>query len=161
MIFWRTSQSGGRATFRKKKGKSTTASHCGDITAVDPIGKPLTDLITFELKKGYRTTTPFAMIDKLTRHKAPEFEEFVVQARTAAHAAGTPHWAIIHARTSRREMIYLDQTLFDGLADLGVKFERPGVLFLTWVGKEKVSFTGMPFDSFLSIVTPEHIKALL
>ena len=45
-IFWRSSQSGGRATTRAKKGKKTAASY-GDITALDNRGEPFTDLFCF------------------------------------------------------------------------------------------------------------------
>ena len=51
-IFWRSSASGARATMRKKGGKST-ANSVGDIMALDPIGQPLLDTFTIEVKRGY------------------------------------------------------------------------------------------------------------
>lgn len=51
-IFWRTAGSGGRATVRGKRGRRTSKQHCGDIAALDDQGRALTDLITFELKRG-------------------------------------------------------------------------------------------------------------
>src|SRR3954464_11883516 len=62
-VFWRTSQSGGRATSRTKKGKKTKNSY-GDICAVDPIGQPLLDLITFEVKRGYNKDSFTDLLDK-------------------------------------------------------------------------------------------------
>lgn len=52
-IFWRTAGSGGMATNRKRSAKKRTAEQYGDIQAVDPIGKPLTDFFLMELKRGY------------------------------------------------------------------------------------------------------------
>jgi hypothetical protein len=46
-LFWRSSNSGGRATMNKKKILSNIA---GDICAIDAVGAPLTDKWFFELK---------------------------------------------------------------------------------------------------------------
>jgi len=51
-IFWRSTQSGGRATTRAKKGVST-ANSSGDICYLDVVGKPFIDKIILELKRGY------------------------------------------------------------------------------------------------------------
>ena len=51
-IFWRTSTSGARATVRAKKGLETPNSY-GDVCAIDPLGIPLMDLVSIELKRGY------------------------------------------------------------------------------------------------------------
>ena len=51
-VFWRTSQSGGRATERKKKGKTTAGSY-GDMMSVSKVGKPFEDIFVMEFKKGY------------------------------------------------------------------------------------------------------------
>lgn len=55
-IFWRSSQSGGRATERSKKGKKTAGSY-GDITALDPIGHRFLEIFCIELKRGYTKDT--------------------------------------------------------------------------------------------------------
>lgn len=51
-VFWRTSQSGGRATQRMKSGKRTADAY-GDIGAERDSGRPLTKDTFFELKRGY------------------------------------------------------------------------------------------------------------
>ena len=51
-VFWRTSQSGGRATTRMKKGKRTADAY-GDVGAERNEGRPLTQDTFFELKRGY------------------------------------------------------------------------------------------------------------
>jgi hypothetical protein len=48
-LYWRSAMSGGRATVRGKKGKDTN-NQLGDITAVDPLGFPLTDRFVVECK---------------------------------------------------------------------------------------------------------------
>ena len=55
-VFWRTSQSGGRATQRAKSDLKTAYSY-GDITFIDPIGKPFCDLLVLEAKRGYTNTS--------------------------------------------------------------------------------------------------------
>ena len=52
-VFWRTSNSGGRYTVRKKTGVDTYHQD-GDICDVDPIGKPFCDKFVLELK-AYKT----------------------------------------------------------------------------------------------------------
>jgi hypothetical protein len=51
--FWRTSSSGARATSRKKVNKDVQVDDFGDLKAESPMGKPLTDFFTIELKTGY------------------------------------------------------------------------------------------------------------
>jgi hypothetical protein len=48
-LFWRSAMSGGRATVRTKKGRTTASGH-GDITAVTPEGNVLTDHFVIECK---------------------------------------------------------------------------------------------------------------
>jgi len=48
-LFWRSAMSGGRATVRRKKGRTTASGH-GDITAVTPYGNILTDHFVIECK---------------------------------------------------------------------------------------------------------------
>lgn len=50
-LFWRSSQSGGRATFNVKRGKKHKSSaHAGDIVATHPLGHCLTERFLFECK---------------------------------------------------------------------------------------------------------------
>ena len=52
-LFWRTSASGARATMRRKANKDVQADDFGDLKAESPLGKPLTDFFSIELKTGY------------------------------------------------------------------------------------------------------------
>lgn len=57
VAFWRTAGSGGRATSRRKGKKETNLEDFGDIKADAPIGKPLIDFFSIELKTGYAKKT--------------------------------------------------------------------------------------------------------
>ena len=50
--FWRSQSSGGRATQRTKKIKTTQGQY-GDVCATSVNGEALTNLLCIELKKGY------------------------------------------------------------------------------------------------------------
>ena len=49
-LFWRSSQSGGRATTLRKKGENLSV-HAGDIAAIDEVGKPFIDRFFVECKR--------------------------------------------------------------------------------------------------------------
>jgi len=53
VAFWRTAGSGGRATNRRKGNRENNLEDFGDIKADSPIGKPLIDFFSIELKTGY------------------------------------------------------------------------------------------------------------
>jgi hypothetical protein len=165
VIFWRTSQSGGRATARARKGKKAAKAHCGDLYAVDEEGAPLTRLVTFELKRGYSESHPFQTFDKPSDQGPTEFEGFLAQTHQAAWRAGTPHWALIHRRDYKEAMIYADAQLTEDLCNLGCWFPRPwfsaAVNVLTGDGEDiKLSYSGMRLDAFLATCTAEHFRTL-
>lgn len=165
-VFWRSSQSGGRATTRAKSGK-TTRGHCGDITAVDGRGRKFTKLITVELKRGYNRVDPIHLIDRTPKMAQQGFEAFLEQAMSAASRANTPYWMIIHKRDMRADMVYIPKMLFDDLEDLESQFSRIVTfevpLKKVTVGKVKVyqqQFVGMSLLDFLSGVKPTRMIEL-
>ena len=103
-VFWRTSTSGARATSRSKKGKSTFGQY-GDIQATDPIGQPLIDLCTIEIKKGYFKHTYFDLMDKLSSETKQPYRQFIQQARDQQKEAKTFSWLLITARDRKKSMI--------------------------------------------------------
>lgn len=100
--FWRSSQSGGRATQRAKVGKSTLNS-AGDLCAQCAEGQKLLDLTTWELKRGY----PKVSIADIFEKKKGGFHEFLEQAEKSASLAGTPAFAVIHKRDRRDAVVYI------------------------------------------------------
>jgi hypothetical protein len=108
-VFWRSSQSGGRATTRRKAGKSTFGSY-GDIAAVDPIGRPLLDKITLELKRGYSKTSFSEVFDRTNKTLQGTFESFLEQAITQAQEAKT-EWMLITQRDQHHALCFYPWTL--------------------------------------------------
>lgn len=158
VLFWRTSQSGGRATSRKKKGKETNKAHCGDISALGKKGSILTRLITFELKNGYPAATMMDLLDLPRRETL--FTKFVQQAIKAMLSAKTPFWALIHHRNRREVLIYFPRSLFNALRERSVFCEPPNPSPFAWMNCKKMKICVTTFDLFLSQVSPKVIKQM-
>ena len=162
-IFWRTSGSGATATRRAKFGRKTT-HHCGDVCAVDPIGYPLTELITFELKRGRGYTGKGVTLSDLIDAKKPqELEAWIEQARRSSVNAGTPYWMIVHRRDQRESVVYYPAELYDELRQRGanrmVPFVRARLTFMLGV-PVKVALVVTTLEQWFRHVTPDHIRAL-
>jgi hypothetical protein len=102
-FFWRSAGSGGRATNRAKKGKSTMNA-CGDLRAECSEAQKLLDLITIEIKEGYGDACVADIWEKKTKGG---FHAFIRQAREAASRAGTIYYAVIHKRNYCQRIIYI------------------------------------------------------
>ena len=144
-VFWRSATSGARATVRFRKGKRT-AGGCGDICALDPIGEPLLDVMTIEVKRGYSRFTIFDLIDRSPSVGPQRWEQWIEQAERESQENGSFAWAIIFKRDFRQAMICLPYRL---ARELEVKrlLRYEGFVFLT-------------FRSFLESVKPSAIKHL-
>lgn len=155
-LFWRTSQSGGRATTRAKKGK-TTRAHSGDICALDHVGAPLTELITIEAKRGYNKATIHDCLDKGSKAKKQMYEEFIIQAKDAAERAKTPYWMVIHKRDRREPVCSIPFYLFKKLG-----FDMVGMGNCTAASDicNEVVYS-FPFADFLNQAEPNDIRLLL
>lgn len=156
-IFWRTSQSGGRATQRKKFGKETFGSY-GDIAAVDPLGAPLLKLFTIELKRGSSHGSPGDLLDFKDDNKCHPWMKCLQQTIKSRVCAGSFGWMMVCRRDRRRAMVYMDK---DTAMDLNLfaKFlNRPHVTrFHMRCQDYCVRFVGLPLDSFLARVSPKQI----
>lgn len=104
-VFWRACQSGGRATQRAKQGVATAGSY-GDIMAIDPIGKPLLDFFTIELKRG-ALEHPSQLIERKPSEAVRRFEAAVWQAIESHEQARSKYWLLIVKRDARDVMIYI------------------------------------------------------
>ncbi len=105
-VFWRTQGSGGRASSRSKAGKRTRGQY-GDVCATDPIGQPLMDLFTVELKRGYSKDTIAAMLDHPHSAKEQAYEGWIKKARKTYKAAGSRWWMLIHKRDLRNPTVWV------------------------------------------------------
>ena len=161
-VFWRTSGSGARAKTRSKTGGKTFGQY-GDVQATDPIGQPLIDLCTIEIKKGYNRTDLSDLLDKQDRHK-PLFEQFIWQAWTDSQNSGTPYWMLLSRRDGRRTVITIPRDLFVELKEFApIHRLLPRMQFTSAIldGKTKLQVYSTPTDGFFKIVKPKHIKQAL
>ena len=112
--------SGARAKTRGRAGKATFGAH-GDICAVDPIGLPLTDCCTLELKRGYKKWSFLDILDR-PRMKSNQknktiqpFEIFMEQVQEDADLVG--NWPVIIAKRDKRcKVIAIPEPLYDLIA---------------------------------------------
>lgn len=78
-VFWRSAMSGGRATVRRKKGKSTQ-TQVGDISPVDAVGQPFIDIYVVECKHYNKLDIESAVIQG--NGKLVEFwDKLVIEAK--------------------------------------------------------------------------------
>lgn len=178
-IFWRTSQSGGRATERAKKKKLTAYSY-GDITFIDPIGKPLIDLWLIENKVGYTVTHKVVKSKKTGKisvqqkkggivvldfvdavsQKPPLLMQWWTKAEQERILAGRKYSIIIFKRTYKLKCIMMEKRLFDRI----VKHEG------AWDPSTQGALLQLKLDNFIFIIVtlseffdwckPATIKAL-
>ncbi len=172
LVFWRTSNSGGGATVRFRKGISNK-SHAGDITAIEETGLPFTRLVTLEIKRGYsekkgkskRTANLHDLIDGTKQRSL--YEDWINQASTAATRAGSRYWMLLHKRDHRRAMVFFPSQLYAELSILSCfnkvhpPFVAATVMVRTTDGKKPVSFVGLAWQRFLGLVDPDDVRQLV
>lgn len=161
-LFWRASMSGGRATVRGRKGKTTTG-HYGDIAATDDRGLPLMRLLVVESKRGYNKDANFhSLFDRPATARPQMYEEWIDQAKASAALARTPYWLIVHKRDQRDPLVVFPMALYDALsaAPDGAKLS-PLVLASVRLksGRERLAATTLA--SFLAAVKPAKVKQVL
>jgi hypothetical protein len=107
-VFWRSSQSGGRATTRAKTGLKTAGSY-GDITCLDASFAFITRVLCFELKRGYNTV---GVLDLLDGKKAePEIIAFWKQCSRDAELGGIMFPFVVLRRDFRNAVIIIPRKL--------------------------------------------------
>jgi len=161
-IFWRSSQSGGRATQRAKKGQRTFGSY-GDITAVDPVGQPLMRMFTIELKRGRSHGSPGDLLDPLPPKgkKPPPFEAALLQAMRGREESGSVGWMLICQRDRRVAMVYLD---WDSSFQFRHWWQGERAFFSTFRVQlyhppSRLRFLAMPLEAFLACAVPSDVVA--
>lgn len=163
LIFWRTSNSGGGATIRHRKGISNK-SHAGDITAIEPTGRPFCDLITIEAKRGYNDTANLhSLLDRQIKKNtvAHPYEKWIKQAKKAAKRANSAFWMIVHRRDHKQALCLFPNELFTMLVGgPGAGFRPlPSPFFTLKIGG--TSLVGMKWRHFLFHVDPDNIRETL
>lgn len=166
-VFWRSAGSGGRATQRSKRGQSTFGQY-GDIQAVDPVGAPLMQFVTFELKRGYSKDTFADLIDKPLTAACKGFDAFLEQASRSAEQAGSRYWALITRRNSRRALIFFPAAMWAELLTASPETSTPVPIVrmrvrvkLSTKKHQKFIIVGMCLDDFLQCVAPDQVRKAL
>jgi hypothetical protein len=103
--FWRSSQSGGRATQRAKQGKATKNA-AGDLAAQCAEAQKLLDICCIEAKRGYSKVC----IADIWEKDSGGFHDFIEQARKSASLAGARFSLVIHKRDRREPVVYIEDT---------------------------------------------------
>ncbi len=164
-IFWRTSGSGARATSRSKMNKRTEGQY-GDLAAINPVGKPLLDLITVEIKKGYSRYSLADLLDKSEHAAKQQWEEWISKAIRDSGRAGSFSWMIIAKRDKREALVVMPSSLLLRLCgddpiktpilNLGPRMR----LMIEINGKEMIVY-GMHFSKFLEMFKPKRVFEVL
>lgn len=164
-VFWRSHASGARAT---QRGTKRTAGQYGDITASDPVGNPLIDMVTIEIKRGYSALTIQDILDRGPAQNAQqEWERFICQAVGSHRMAGSFAWMVLARRDKRVAWVYMPSYLIMGLRDVGAVPERvwPSMQLNVEIRDarkvaERYSLFATTLDNWLAHVQPEHIIEL-
>lgn len=155
-IFWRTSGSGARATTRAKKGKRTNHAH-GDVTFIDPCGKPLIDVFCIEIKRGYGKFSITDLIDG--GFKAEKgYEEWIRKLQDKCDLLGTPYWLLIHRKDNRQAMVYFPLVVWEHF--FGQTFHIPDIRIKTKVDGIRHNIAGCRLEWLLDNITRQDIENL-
>ena len=152
IIFWLSSQSGGRATTRAKKGKKTPYSY-GDITFIDPIGKPLIDKCLLELKRGY--TNDINILDLIDKKKGISILlQWWEKGESERKFAKRKYTIVIFRRDRHESCIFFESKIFNEMLDYFGKFD--GVKIIVETKDHK--FIVLKLDEFLDWCNPKFFK---
>lgn len=160
-VFWRTAGSGARATTRSRRNKATFGQY-GDVQATDPIGQPLIDMCTIEIKKGYSRQTIFDLIDKLPTETKQPYRRFIEQARQDNGDSESHYWMLITKRDYKETLVIIPLNLYLQLSNsTDSKRPVPYFKFKLTISDCTYKLFGTTLDEFFKWIKPENIKALL
>ncbi len=157
-VFWRR-DSGARAKRRSREGKHTFGAH-GDICAIDPVGVPLTNICTIELKNGYGKWSLMDVVDKPPMKKNQKnetlqpFEKFLNQILEDCKAVNT-YPILITKRDKRQEVIILAHSLFVQMKRWHKSIPKGPKLFISHRRYSAYDFSAINLNSFLNWCKPE------
>lgn len=158
-IFWRTAGSGGRATCRFRKGKSTAGQY-GDVSAVDSIGEPLLQVFSIELKRGYSANSFGDMFDFPAKAKKQKWEVFYSQAKASAEASGARYWMLIWRRDRRKALVFMPlEVMMEVVPESFSSFPNISAAVPLY-GDKMVEVSCCAFEDFLKLVKPQHIMKI-
>jgi hypothetical protein len=150
-VIYRTAGSGARFASRAKSGRAT-ANSAGDFGFIDPIAKPLLDLLVIENKCGYTDQIdPLAMVDS---NKADILEIWLKKAYVECTQTHRYYPMLIFKRNRKSRCVMIPFPLFNAIA----QYKSPTLPRIVMYPQKTVI---MGFDEFLNWCTPEIIKDIL
>jgi len=155
-VFWRSATSGARATTRSRQGKSTFGQY-GDIQATDPIGQPLLDMCTIELKCGYGKASVADVLDKPMNGAQQPWEKWVEQAIADAKKADVAYWMLITRRDRREALIFIPHILSDLLLYQTHRLRDKAYPWMSIDIRDGLSVYATTLKVFLHYITPLNI----
>ena len=160
-IFWRTSGSGARAKTRSKKNQKTFGQ-CGDIQATDPIGQPLIDVCSIELKRGYPKATFSDLIERPDGAAEQMYEKFINQAIEDHKNAGSLTWMLIVKRDRKDPIVFMPRKFKRLLSDRNAIFFMAPCFHLKCRFKDdKIhNIYGTTLENFFFRIKPQDIKKI-
>ena len=151
-IFWRASQSGGRATQRAKKGDNTHNS-AGDICYLDAIGKPLLDYAVIEIKRGYNSLLDvLSIVDAKPSKKPMVLLQWYKKAEEEANFNKRQGVFIIIRRDRKEYCIAMDYETYWRIGDKNKNIKYAQVIAI------QSTFVMMPLQQFFDWCSPDFIK---
>lgn len=146
-VFWRTSQSGGRATQRAKKGVGTYGSY-GDIGILDPIGLPLLKRFTLELKCGNSYGGIGDLFDSTGERL--KLQKAFKQAITTHQKSGSLGWMLITRRDHKIPLVSAQLEVIKPLLKTRI-YLATSIVRIILPGHGLIRFMVMPFSNFLQL----------
>ena len=156
-IFWRTSQSGGRAT-QRRKSQVSTANSAGDVGYLDDLGKPFVDCTLVELKRGYSDELDLLKIIDKPKNKRHTLLIWWAKAIDEAAQTGRDFVWLIIRRDFCEPAIVISNEMYYRVIKWNGK-PNPDTLILTLsLTEEAGALKIMLLDSFLDWIDPEFFK---
>jgi len=148
---------------RSKLGKKTFGQ-CGDIQATNPIGQPLMDLCSIELKRGYKGASIADVLDARKGYAKQMWQSFLEQVLIDHVNAGAPYWLLITKRDRREALVFMPWEMCDRLrretrSKIGGGLPHIRTC-LRLKSKERILIFGMHLQKFLDRVSPDNIREL-
>jgi hypothetical protein len=150
--FWRTSQSGGRATTRAKQKLKTPNSY-GDVGYLDVSGKPFIDKVLLELKRGY--TKDISILDFLDKNKGePILLKWWNKAEKERKLAKRKYIFIIFRRDRHKSCVLIKGSLFGKIQDWFGTFNH-NILHIKY---KNLKLVALELDKFLNWCNPNFFE---
>lgn len=154
---WRTAASGGRATNRHTKGKSTKNA-AGDICATTPEGAAFLKIFAVELKCGYSKFSLFDLLDKPAKAVKQNHEKWCEQAEKSRQQSGSVYWMIISKRNKREPVVSMPFLAYQYLYDPSPTLYPTPMIH---VAINNLKFVTILLESFTACCTYQQVLGLV